>query len=59
MNYVAHFCLQTKFLPFVEMPAHVIDSIKLRYKMIFLREYVFCDHINEEFLNYLSTVGRG
>lgn len=58
MDYVTHFCTQTKFLPFVEMPVHVVDSIKLRYKIIFLRDYVFCDHVNEEFLNYLSTVSQ-
>jgi hypothetical protein len=35
----------------------MVDIIKMRYKIMFLKDYIFCDHLKEEFLNYLNSVG--
>lgn len=55
-NYREFFVNQTHFINFFNFPQNLIDVIRLRYKIMFLKDYIFCDHQKEEFLNYLNSV---
>ena len=48
----------THFINYFEFPQQMADIIKMRYKIMFMKDYIFCDHQKEEFLNYLNSVGR-
>lgn len=55
-DYRSFFVNQTHFINFYNFPESLVDVIKLRYKIMFLKDYIFCDHPKEEFLNYLNSV---
>lgn len=56
VNYRNYFLNDTRYTNFFNFPPQVIASIQLRYKIMFLKDYVFCDHTKEDFLNYLNSV---
>jgi hypothetical protein len=58
-EYRTFFENQTYFINFFNFPQSLVDIIKLRYKIMFLKDYIFCDYQKEEFLNYLNSVGVG
>lgn len=55
-DYRQFFTTQTHFKNIYNFPEQMIDSIKLRYKILFLKDYVFCDHPKDEFLAHLNEV---
>lgn len=56
MNYMTYFRDHTKFINYYNFEQKMVDSIRLRYKIMFLKDYVFCDHPKEEFYSYLESV---
>lgn len=56
VDYKEFFINQTHFHNYYNFPPHMVDIIKMRYKIMFLKDYIFCDHQKEEFLNYLNSV---
>lgn len=58
-NYRVFFEQQTHFINFFNFPQSLVDVIKLRYKIMYLKDYIFCDYQKEEFLNYLNSVETG
>jgi hypothetical protein len=56
IGYREYFVNRTKFLNPYNFPPSIVQIIKDRYKLIFLKDYIFCSHQTEEFLNYLNSI---
>ena len=56
VNYKAYFRDQTRYINYFSFPQSVVDSIRQRYKLLFLKDYIFCSHQTEEFLSYLNSI---
>lgn len=56
VNYKEFFQRQTRFINYYDFHETAVTSIKMRYKLLFLKDYIFCDHPTEEFLTFLGGV---
>ena len=56
VDYKKFYQNQTHFINYYDFHETAVTSIKMRYKLLFLKDYIFCDHPSDEFLNFLSGV---
>ena len=57
-HYRDYFVNKTRYMNYFSFPSQLVDSIQLRFKILFLKDYVLCDHPKEELINYLNSVGQ-
>jgi len=57
-DYRKYFAEQTRFVNFHHFPPKLVENIHMRYKLLFVKDYVLCDHPKEELLGFLNSVGR-
>ena len=58
VDYRRYFAEQTRFVNFHSFPPKLVENIHMRYKLLFVKDYVLCDHPKEELLGFLNSVGR-